>query len=527
MATRFNRAGHYAWDLIVWSRVTAARRGLTSFDLPEHILARKGVGHPPPSLRVRSPGGCCDHFNDGFAAVHALLFANLQLPDLLSPHRYALPGPAFRGVYLWDSAFIAQIWRSWDHQVAADILRSVVALRDGDRLQHVVADFVQSSFTQPPLLAWSLAELIADMESDGVALAAELYPALRAYHQWLRQHRRLQNGLYAWRHPYESGVDNSPRFSTRSENRFDITEGVAAPDFASYMILDAEGLAACAQRLGFTEDAEKFAAEADELRHALDLHLWHELDGLYYDRDVATAKWRRVRTIASLLPLWAGAGDSIRVRRVVSHIMDARAFGTPIPLPSVALNDPAFEADMWRGPVWVNTAYAIILGLRRHGRIAEAADLAWRLCNGVYLVFQRERQIYEFYDPREPCTDALRRKQGNWWKRFTLGSGPQREFVGWSGLVNRLVIGVLFGFAHESGRRVIRPAFPAAAVGVVLRLTLPIERLTVEIAVESEGRVQGFVQDDAHLATFHVGFGERVDLDALLLASTATPAIVT
>src|SRR5262249_30987553 len=155
------RAGLYLWDLIVWSRIEAGRSGLISLELPPALLAKKGLKHGPPLLRVRAPGGRFDAFNEGFAAVNALLFANLQLPDILSPHRYALPGPAFRGVYLWDSAFIAQIWAWWDRDVAIDVLRSVVALRDGDRLQHVVADFVQSAFTQPPLVAWSLERIVS------------------------------------------------------------------------------------------------------------------------------------------------------------------------------------------------------------------------------------------------------------------------------------------------------------------------------------------------------------------------------
>jgi hypothetical protein len=34
----------------------------------------------------------------------------------------------------------------------------------------------------------------------------------------------------------------------------------------------------------------------------------------------------------------------------------------------------------------------------------------------------------------------LRRKKGNLWKRLTLGSKPVKNFVGWSGLANTLVM---------------------------------------------------------------------------------------
>ena len=514
LATRFNRAGLYIWDVIVWSRIEAARSGLISLELPEHVLAKKNVRAGPPTLRVRAVTGRLEHFNDGFAAVNVILFGNLQRPDVLSAHRYALPGPAFRGVYLWDSAFIAQIWRAWDREAAGDILRAVVALRDGDRLQHMVADFIQSAFTQPPLIAWSLAALAEDGASD--ALVAELYPALTGYHAWLLKHRRLGDGLFAWQHPYESGIDNSPRFSNRDESRFNATAGVAAPDFSAYMVLHDEALAALARRLGREAEAAQFAQEAAEVRAAMNARLWHEADGCYYDRDLASGEWVRLRTIASLLPLWAGVPDEARARRMLAQVMDPMRFGTLIPFPSVARDERSFELDMWRGPVWVNTAYGVLLGLQRYGFHREMAELGWRLCEGVYRVFAEKRQIYEFYDPGAASIAALARKKGNWWKQLTLGSGPQREFVGWSGLVNTVVVGLLFGFAREHGRRVLRPAFPLAATGTVLRLSLPAEQLTIEVAVETPDVLQGFVQGPGGLRTFSAAFAETIDLDALL-----------
>lgn len=521
VATRFNRLALYMWDLLIWSRVEAALSGLISLDLPPLVLVKKGVSRPPPTLRVRATTGRMNHFNDGFAAVYAILFANLQPPDHLSEYRYALPGPAFRGIYLWDSAFIAQIWRSWDRTVAADVLRSVVSLRDGDRLQHFVADFVQSEFTQPPLLAWSLAVLAAESEDEEHVLTLDMYEALCGYHRWLRENRQTDDGLYAWRHPYESGIDNSPRFATRDESQFERTIGVAAPDFCTYMVLQAEALAALARRLGREEDAGLFVAEADALREKINCQLWHAEDGLYYDRDVATGAFTRSRTIASLLPLWAGIPDAPRAKRLCDQAMNPHGFGTLIPLPSVSRGDPAYEPDMWRGPVWINTAYAVILGLRRYGFLRETAELTWRLCEGVYRVFHDERQIYEFYDPDAWSTRALGRKRGNWWKLLTLGGKPQREFVGWSGLVNPLVIDVLMGFVRRSGRRTLQPAFPPAASGTVFRMSFPSEDLMVEIAVETPDRMHGIVQGPSGLRTFKATFAETVDLDALLLHPTA------
>jgi len=482
LGLRFNRGITYAWDLLVWSRVEAARAGLISLELPAAMLARKAVPHGPPHLTT-APSRFA-YFQEGYSAVHAILFANLQTPDILSKLRYAHPGPAFRGVYLWDSAFIAQIWRSWDSAVAAEILEAVIALRDGDRLQHVVSDFVQSEFTQPPLITWSLAR-VPDLSPETME---RLYPILLAYHRWLVDQRQLPNGLFAWEHPYESGIDNAPRFSNRDESRLLDTRHLAAPDFSSYVVLQLEALADFASRLGRTSEAAAHREQAAKLQSAIRDLLWHEEDGLFYDRDIRTGEFVRSRTIASLLPLWAGAPSPGQAERLLQAILDPEAFGTLMPLPSVALDDPDFSRDMWRGPVWLNVAYGVLQGLKRHGFHAEAGGLAWRLCDAVYSVFEKERQIYEFYDPTAHDTRSLDRKKGNWWKALTLGTGPQREFVGWSGLVNAMLAECLFDFDPLQPERERRPQFPAEAAGT-WELTPAPDRPSIRVDVaESSAR---------------------------------------
>lgn len=75
---------------------------------------------------------------------------------------------------------------------------------------------------------------VVEEDTDARALAAELFSPLGAYHRWLFRHRRLPAGLFAWQHPYESGIDNSPRFSNCDESRFENTARFAAPDFSTY-----------------------------------------------------------------------------------------------------------------------------------------------------------------------------------------------------------------------------------------------------------------------------------------------------
>jgi len=515
---RFRRLLGFGLYALLWSKIFAGRR-IEQVDLD--LLVSKSVQYLPPRLDVHRGAEPVDAWSQGFAAVNAALLFNLQKPDVLSRSRYAHPAPAFRAIYLWDSAFIAQIWKLWDPQVAFEVLHSVVALREGARLQHYVSDLGGSPFTQPPLAAWSLVALKPHVDDDAFGRWANgLYEPLRDYHRWLYAHRRLHNGLFAWAHPYESGVENAPRFGTRDERRLIDTTRLAAPDFCAYMVLSGEALGVLAQCVGRDEEALEHRREAQILRALTNRFLWDETQGLYFDRDAQSGEFVKSRTIASLLPLWAGIPDASQAERLCRRILDPAAFNTFLPLPSVALDDEAFEKDMWRGPVWLNVAFGVLCGLQRYGYHPEAADLAFRLCDGVYRTFRLTGRIYEFYDPQRIGVDALHRKRGNLWKRLTLGAKPVADFVGWSGLVNTLLIETLLGFRYGPRGLEITPRFPPRAEGLAFSLSLPRHALLIDLSILPQAGVAGAARRPGGFLSFQAKFGETVFLEPEPVRST-------
>jgi hypothetical protein len=505
--------------VLLWTRLLG-RRDPIPIEFPRELLAKKGIGAQPPTLFVGGPPDTVGHWDEGFAAVNAALLLNLQRPDVLSTVRYAHPAPAFHGVYLWDSAFIAQAWRVWDVAVAADVIRSVVRLREGDRLQHVVADFVQSAFTQPPLIAWATARLVGSCPSAlADCVLSELYDPLVAFNSWLYRNRQLENGLFAWRHPYESGIDNSPRFSSADESQMIDTRRLAAVDFSAYMVLQNESLAILAERTGRNQEAADFRRKAQDLGERINRLLWSDEAGFYFDRNVDTGQFVTSQTIAGLLPLWSGVPGRDRAERIRDLVMDTEAFNTEIPLPSVARNDPVFAKDMWRGPVWINLAYAVIQGLQRYGFFDEAADLAYRLCDGVFRTFADCRRIYEFYDPDRPGIAELCRKRGNRWKHFTLGNKPVADFAGWSSLVNALVVESLVGYHRDGRRGTLRPLIPRSAAGLTFSLRMPAEGLSVSVERDADDRIHAVVHRErcgpgTQPLRRQADFGAAIDFEA-------------
>lgn len=471
--------------------------------------AEKEVEDPPPQLMVENRPGW-EHWDKGFSAVYEVLLRNLHMPNGFHETRYARPSPRFWGVYLWDSAFISQVWRPWDAETARSVNQAVLAKAEQGRLQHYVNRFFSSDRTQPPVMTWAVWRNY-QWDRDKGALA-KAYPQLVAYHEWLFNHRRLDCGLFFWVDTYESGMDNSPRFDARDGASHIDTRRLAAVDLSAYVVLQTKTLGKMARTLGREAQAERFSARADRLSTLLDSLLWSDQSGLYFDRNVHTGRLVDTKTAASLTPLFAGVPDSSRARRIRGHVLDSTSFNSTIPVPSVAMDEPAFEKDMWRGPTWINTSFMVLEGLRRYGFDRAASELAYKVVEGVYRTYANTGNIVEFYDPSRYDLEELHRKEGHFWKWLTLGDSPRPKFVGWSGLANTILIEHLVRYHRDDRARWISPSFPARASGLQFTLVLPGEELAVELRVRDNGSVSGVLTARGDTTKLRLKRGERMHL---------------
>ena len=103
-----------------------------------------------------------------------------------------------------------------------------------------------------------------------------------------------------------------------------------------------------------------------------------------------------MRTPFNLFPLITGRMPQEINDRLVAQLTDPRQYWPRFPVPTVALDDPKFNAlQMWRGPTWVNINYLLVEGLRRCGYPDLARDLGLRT---LEMMGQHE-DIYEYYHP--------------------------------------------------------------------------------------------------------------------------------
>ena len=293
-----------------------------------------------------------------------------------------------------------------------------------------------SGLCQPPVHAIAALRIfhVAVARGEGVAEAreflCEVYPKLLAWHRYLATRRDPEeSGLVTIFHPWESGTDNSPRWSAALERveigeipeyeRQDL-EHVPDPserptgleydrfiwlvevikearcddavlyDTSPFLVKDAlasailvranEALLEIAKVAGAPEgDLAEIRTWIERGRQGLDGCWDHEL-GLCLDIDLRTGEPLRARTIAGFAELVAGPGKPDRLQ---AHIrtLDSHAFtGNPDlrwPLPpSTSPDQPGFQPrNYWRGPIWPVMTWLLWWSLKKAGERKRADRL--------------------------------------------------------------------------------------------------------------------------------------------------------
>lgn len=337
-------------------------------------------------------------------------------------YAYTQPSPGrYPWQWYWDSCFAAIVWRRFDPARARAELESLLAAQRPDGfLGHTIfwshpvsllrlgfynvasRNALQTETIQPPLLAWAWRIAVGDPANE---------PRILAHLDWLAANRDLEGDGLLWIvQPDESGLDASPKFEPvwgrRSNGRVGFPLLVRRNrklGFDARRIRDRGGPVLCEALVNTMWSLSLQAAGRPSATPALVERLWDERRGLFLDEAQPGGARPAVLTWAALAPLaLPDLPEAIGHRLVEQHLLSRSEFLTPVAPPSVALNEPSFEAGdgrgpvrrYWRGPTWVNSAWLVWLGLRRLGY----RDEAQRLADGVIAAALREG-LREYYDP--------------------------------------------------------------------------------------------------------------------------------
>ena len=328
-------------------------------------------------------------------------------PDRI-PHRF---------MWIWDSAFHAMAFAQYNVEMAKDCIRSVLSMQEEDGfISHMMGPYGGfSNILQPQVLSWA-AWTVYQKDKDKEFLR-ECVHGLAKFVLWTMKHRDNNgNGLLEWltEPEYfeckcgESGLDNHPRFD------FDIP--MDAVDFSTYLCNDSKYLSYIYEEIGDKENAAYFKGVHESVKEKINTLLWHEEDGMYYDR-LFDGTLTRVASPFSFLPMFAGLCSQEQADKIVKAMTDETRFWTAMPVATMPKDSEYFDVDMWRGCSWLNINYFLIVGLRKYGYTAIAEELRERTLQSVNKWYEETGSIFEFYDADDKiCPFHLKRKGGQSFK---------------------------------------------------------------------------------------------------------------
>jgi glucosylglycerate hydrolase len=425
------------------------------------------------------------------AAVEVLRSNDLAFPDgsrftraskRLYPHQWS-----------WDSAFCALGWSCIDVARAAEELQTLCEAQwKNGKLPHIVyhpgvpqgqyfpdaerwavaevakgapKNRLTSGICQPPVHAFALRRVVerCDALDDDACkpvleTARKLFPKLVAWHRYLLTERDPErSGLVTVLHPWESGLDNSPRWDAvlRSvvpvadelpgyeradlKNVADPSERPTQEDYDRYLWLvelykrarynDKTVLSSrsnypfrvkdvwmsallvqanvsllwLAQRLGVKGSVRAQLQRWVALGRKGIASRWDaKLHGAV-DYDLVAGKPLRVKGLANFAPLVAGGLSKPRQRAQLalldsSDFCGAKGLARKLPT-STSPNDPAFEPQRyWRGPQWPVMTWVVWHALVESGATTRAEQMRTSI-----LDLLRRHGFAEYF---QPMTDA-------------------------------------------------------------------------------------------------------------------------
>ncbi len=362
-------------------------------------------------------------------------FKLIRQPMERLKYPFIVPG-AFYKYQLWD-------WDSWLTDIA---VRQIIVDNNGEGerefyecekgcilnfLDHtdesgkmpVVIDGVQElSFMRDsknghkPCLAQHLA-FILQQTNDDVSWVADKLDKLDAFIDWYRRtSKHAPTGLYYFLDDTALGVDNDPCVFYRPYG------STASVYLNVLMYKELRAMAYIMKAAGNEEKAKAYDIEAEELKDAINEHLYDEKCGMYFSADInlqpidlthflhsgKPRHWdcliMRIDSWAGFLAVWAGIATEERAKRVIEeNMLNPKTFMGEFGIRSLSklekmhANWVSGNPSCWLGPMWGVTNYLCFRTMIQYGYIDEAKALAEALV-GVYgKDIEQCGEMHEYY----------------------------------------------------------------------------------------------------------------------------------
>jgi hypothetical protein len=359
--------------------------------------------------------------------------------------RYTRPAPnLYPHQWSWDSGFIAIGYahynedramneirflfdHQWDNGMVPQIVFNPAALGNyfpEPEFWQVPGGRLTSGITMPPIHATTCLHIYehAKNRKNAHDFLKKMFPQLKASHRYFYRYRNPdKTGLVYIRHPWESGLDNSPSWDNPMTNirvnktklpayeRKDLNHGVPAEqrpgdgDYDRYVYLvdlfrrnkydETEIYQQCPfliQDVMFNSilcranhdlieigkiidhDTKEIEEWNDQTSQAIQNRMWSPERKQFDSLDLVSGQHLSTATAASFMPLFAVAASQeqagLLYQRLNSVSFCALNQGNCFTIPNYDMARDDFDSkNYWRGPVWININWMLSQGLRSYG----------------------------------------------------------------------------------------------------------------------------------------------------------------
>jgi glycogen debranching enzyme len=357
-----------------------------------------------------------------YEGVPEAITNNLHWMVLYQNGRHRLYTPAGRGwifprpdggrddwtIFAWDSFFNSLELAVESPKLAVDAVKAVLETQypNGNIPNWRGRYGGTADRSQPPVGAYAVLKLF--QKTGDMDMLRFAYPFLQKWHDfWTARKpngliRRDGNGdgLLEWgsdaellgkdvpswekdasgrqRAAWESGEDDLPNWDDVPFNEASGTLTLNCVDLNSFYALDSWCLSQIATILGQGHDAERYLAQYERVKAAVNERLWNEKEGFYFDR-YWDGRFSAHKAASGFLPLVARIPDEKRARKMLNQLLDPKKFWGDYVVPTVSRDDPAFKPESqqyWRGTIWPPTNYLVYQGLKAYGFDLVASEFA-------------------------------------------------------------------------------------------------------------------------------------------------------
>jgi len=300
---------------------------------------------------------------------------------------FLVPAGYYPQMWDWDGFFIGSHWANQSPEKAVllrDWVLNFAASADADGY---VAGCITTKGPRPLFGKFAMKPFLAQ---GAVVAAGALHdyewirPAWPAMQRILGYRKKTQFdehwNLWFWDNAMQSGADNNPALTNEENDR----SAILAVDASVWAMREYEAMAQIARKLGDSDLAVRYTAEADATRKAILKNLWVKDKVIFLNRRRDNGTWMRSITWSSFVPLAFGMLPENDARRMIrEHLLSEAEMRSPYGFRCLAKSDPAYNNDAiivpysnWRGPIWINANLLDWIALRRYGFPAESRWLA-------------------------------------------------------------------------------------------------------------------------------------------------------